>query len=239
MTVRLQKLLAQAGYGSRRNSETLIASGRVFVNGKRAYLGQKADPDRDRVEIDGKSIKLVSPIYIKLNKPKGVISSTTDELNKGRRTIMDLVQVSEHLYPVGRLDKQSEGLMLLTNDGALTHRLTHPRFQHEKVYEIIVDGSLTTEALDQWRKGIVIDGRRTAPASIEVLERLTGSTRLLVRLREGRKRQIRKIAAQLGFPVKRLTRLQIGPLKLGDLDTGEWRHLTNQELKALKNSVFG
>ena len=152
---------------------------------------------------------------------------------------MDLVQVSEHLYPVGRLDKQSEGLMLLTNDGALTHRLTHPRFQHEKVYEVIVDGRITTGALDQWRRGIVLEGRRTAPALIEVLEQLPGSTRLQVRLREGRKRQIRKITAQLGFPVKRLTRLQIGPLKLGDLHPGEWRHLTNLELDALKDSVFG
>lgn len=239
MTDRLQKLLAQAGYGSRRNCETLIASGRVFVNGKRAYLGQKADLDRDLVEIDGKPIKLANPIYIKLNKPKGVISSTTDELNKGRKTIMDLVQVSEHLYPVGRLDKQSEGLMLLTNDGTLTHRLTHPKFHHEKVYEVVVDGIPTTKALDQWRNGIVIDGRRTAPASIEILERLTGSTRLLVRLHEGRKRQIRKIAAQLDFPVMRLTRLQIGSLKLGDLEPGEWRHLTKQELEVLKDSAFG
>ena len=238
MTVRLQKLLAQAGYGSRRNCETLIASGRVFVNGKRAYLGQKADPDRDRVEIDGNQINIVSPIYIKLNKPKGVLSSTTDEMNKGRMTIMDLVQVSEHLFPVGRLDKQSEGLILLTNDGALTHQLTHPSFQHEKVYEVIVDGKITASALNQWRRGIVLDGRKTAPASIEVLEELPRSTRLQVRLHEGRKRQIRKISSQLGFPVKRLTRLQIGPLKLGDLAPGEWRHLTNRELDALKDSIY-
>ena len=239
MTVRLQKLLAQAGYGSRRKSETLIASGRVFVNGERAYLGQKADPDRDRIEIDGQRIELTSPIYIKLNKPKGVISSTTDELNQGRKTIMDLVQISEHLFPVGRLDKQSEGLMLLTNDGTLTHRLTHPRYQHEKVYEVILDGKVPAEALQQWRRGIFLEGRKTAPASIEVLEQLPDSTKLQVRLREGRKRQIRKIAAQLGFPVKRLNRLQIGPLKLGDLNPGEWRHLTDQEVEALKDSAFG
>lgn len=239
MTVRLQKLLAQAGYGSRRKCETLIASGRVFVNGKRAHLGQKADPERDRIEIEGIEIELASPIYIKLNKPKGVISSTTDELNQGRMTIMDLVPVSEHLYPVGRLDKQSEGLMLLTNDGALTHRLTHPRFQHEKVYEVILDGKVSAEALKQWQRGIFLEGRKTAPASIDVLEQLPDRTKLLVRLREGRKRQIRKIAAQLGFPVKRLRRIQIGPLKLGDLDPGEWRHLTNQEIEALKDSVFG
>lgn len=239
MTVRLQKLLAQAGYGSRRKCEILIASGRVFVNGKRAHLGQKADPERDRIEIEGIEIELASPIYIKLNKPKGVISSTTDELNQGRMTIMDLVPVSEHLYPVGRLDKQSEGLMLLTNDGALTHRLTHPRFQHEKVYEVIVDGKVSAEALKQWQRGIFLEGRKTAPASIDVLKQLPDRTKLLVRLREGRKRQIRKIAAQLGFPVKRLRRIQIGPLKLGDLDPGEWRHLTNQEIEALKDSVFG
>ncbi|MGD2050186.1 MAG: pseudouridine synthase, partial [Chloroflexota bacterium] len=232
MTVRLQKLLAQAGFGSRRNCETLIASGRVFVNGERAHLGQKADPNRDRIEIDGKRIELTSPIYIKLNKPKGVISSTTDELNQGRKTIMDLVQISEHLFPVGRLDKQSEGLMLLTNDGTLTHRLTHPRYQHEKVYEVILDGNVPAEALQQWRRGIFLEGRKTAPASIEVLEQLPDSTKLQVRLREGRKRQIRKIAAQLGFPVKRLNRLQIGPLKLGDLNPGEWRHLTDQEVEA-------
>lgn len=239
MMVRLQKLLAQAGYGSRRKCETLIASGRVFVNGKRAYLGQKADPDRDRVKIDGKEIELASPIYIKLNKPKGVISSTIDELNQGRTTIMDLIPVSEHLYPVGRLDKQSEGLILLTNDGALTHRLTHPRFQHEKVYEVIVEGKVPKEALKQWRRGIYLEGRKTAPATIEVLEQMPDSTKLLVRLREGRKRQIRKIAAQLGYPVKRLNRLQIGPLKLGALNPGEWRHLTDREVKALKDSAFG
>jgi pseudouridine synthase len=152
---------------------------------------------------------------------------------------MDLVQIPEHLYPVGRLDKQSEGLMLLTNDGALTHRLTHPRYQHEKVYEVIVEGKVPAEALKQWRRGINLEGRKTAPASIEVLEQLPNSTKLQVRLHEGRKRQIRKIAAQLGFPVKRLNRLQIGPLKLGDLNSGEWRHLTDQEVEALKDSAFG
>jgi 23S rRNA pseudouridine2605 synthase len=239
MTIRLQKILAQAGYGSRRKCETLIASGRVFVNGKRAYLGQKADPRRDQIKIDGKGVELAEQIYIKLNKPKGVLSSTTDELKKGRKTILDLVQVSDYLYPVGRLDKQSEGLMLLTNDGALAHRLTHPRFQHEKIYEVTLEGSIPEEPLNQWRRGIVLESRKTAPASIEVLERLPYSTKLQVRLREGRKRQIRKIAAQFGYPVKRLVRLQIGPLELGNLAAGEWRHLTKKEVDALRDSAFG
>lgn len=239
MADRLQKLLAKAGYGSRRQCETLIAAGRVCVNGKRAHVGQSADSLKDRVEVDGKRIKLAPPIYIKLYKPKGVLSSTSDELNRGRPTWRELIEIPGHLFPVGRLDKQSEGLMLLTNDGSLTHRLTHPRYEHKKVYEVTLEGHIPADALEQWRAGVFLDDKLTAPASIVVVSKQAGYTKLRIILREGRKRQIRRIAASFGHPVTRLLRSQIGPVELGNLRPGEWRYLTDQEVAELRQSVTG
>lgn len=239
MEERLQKLMARAGLGSRRSSEELIAAGRVRVNGRVATLGQKADPQQDRIEVDGKPLRLQREelTYILLNKPRGVISSLEDELSEGRETVRDLIPLPGHLYPVGRLDKPSEGLMLMTNDGRLAHRLTHPRFEHEKLYEVQLEGRISNQALEQWRRGVMLDERITAPAPIEVVERTNERTRLRIVLREGRKRQIRRIAASFGHPVQRLVRLKIGPLALGDLQPGEWRHLTTEELRHLLAEV--
>jgi pseudouridine synthase len=232
---RLQKLMAQAGLGSRRANEALIAAGRVRVNGRVAKLGDKADPAQDRIEVDGRALATTpaGPIYIALNKPRGVISSLEDELDEGRPTVRDLIGIAGHIYPVGRLDKPSEGLMIMTNDGELAHRLTHPRFGHEKAYDVTVEGTLTDAVLDRWRAGVVLDGRPTVPATIEVTERGPDYTRLTVILREGRKRQIRRIAAELGHPVLRLVRRRIGPILLGDLQPGAWRYLTAGEIDAL------
>ena len=248
MTVeeRVQKLMARANLGSRRSSEEIIVAGRVVINGRVARLGDKADPTRDRIEVDGQPLRLPKAeleagelIYIALNKPRGVISSLEDELEEGRTTVRDLIDIdaAQHIYPVGRLDKPSEGLVLMTNDGALAHRLTHPRYGHEKVYAVTVEGNVSDGALDRWRRGVMLDGRITAPAPIEVVARPGDTTQLRIILREGRKRQIRRIAAALGHPVRRLVRERIGPLSLGELQPGQWRHLTAQEVEALKSSA--
>jgi pseudouridine synthase len=236
---RLQKLMARASFGSRRENEIIIADGRVSVNGHIAKLGDKADPQVDRIEVDGKPLKLNNeqPTYILLNKPRGVISSLEDELKQARTTVRDLIPKSGHLYPVGRLDKPSEGLILMTNDGQIAHRLTHPRYEHEKVYEVELEGAISNQVLDQWRRGVMLDGRITAPAPIEVLKRSKARTRLRIVLREGRKRQIRRIAAGFGHPVRRLVRVRIGPLELGDLQPGQWRSLTPQEVNKLRSAV--
>lgn len=239
MRERLQKIMARAGFGSRRDNERIIAAGRVTVNGKQAKLGDKADPQSDRIEVDGRAIAVDRDqlTYVMLYKPRGVISSLEDELQQARTTVRDLVPVTGHLYPVGRLDKPSEGLILMTNDGQLAHRLTHPRYEHEKVYEVELEGSISNHDLEQWRRGVILDGRITAPAPIEVLQRNNKYTRLRIILREGRKRQIRRIAASFGHPVRRLVRMRIGPLQLGDLQPGQWRVLTPQEVESLQTAV--
>ncbi|PID86830.1 MAG: pseudouridine synthase [Chloroflexi bacterium] len=234
---RLQKLMSQAGIASRRESEKIIRAGQVTVNGKIAKIGDKADPETDNIEINGRSLPhpAASPhIYIALNKPKGVISSTEDELNQGRKTVRDLINIPGHLYPVGRLDKQSEGLMLMTNDGKLAHQLTHPRYQHEKTYHIEIEGQIPPESLDRWRTGVMLDGKLTAPAKITLLKTHPAYTKLQIIMREGRKRQIRRIAADLGHPVRKLVRIRIASLQLGDLKPGKWRHLTTNEITALQ-----
>ncbi len=243
---RLQKLLARANLGSRRSCETIIAEGRVTVDGRVAVLGDKADPAISRIAVDGRPLVISRQqgddealIYIALNKPRGVISSLEDEMEEGRTTVRDLIQIDNaiHIYPVGRLDKPSEGLVLMTNDGELAHRLTHPRYGHEKVYIVTVEGSISDKVLEQWRRGVMLDGRITAPAPIEVIAREVGSTKLRIILREGRKRQIRRIAAALGHPVRQLIRERIGPLALGDLKPGQWRYLSEQEVSQLLRSV--
>jgi len=239
MAERVQKLMSQAGLGSRRDNESLISSGRVTVNGRTVRLGDKADPLLDVIRVDGKRVAFGERVYIKLYKPKGVISSTEDELAAGRPTVRDLVKIPGFLYPVGRLDKQSEGLMILTNDGQITHRLTHPSFQHTKLYQVDVVGEITDNTLNLWRQGVLLDGQRTAKARIEVIRRRDGNSRLQVTLREGRKRQIRRVASSLGYPVTKLIRLRIGPITLGPLKSGEWRHLSDGELSDLWKEVYG
>lgn len=237
MEERLQKLMSRAGFGSRRASEDVIRAGRVRVNGRVATLGDKADPHVDRVTVDGEPLTFEERIYIMLNKPRGILSSTEDDLDEGRPTVTGLVDVEEHIYPVGRLDKTSEGLILLTNDGKLAHRLTHPRFEHEKVYEVTVEGHPENDVLEAWRSGIMLRGKRTLPAGVEKLSADARSTRLRITMREGRKRQIRRIADRLGHPVQRLFRVQIGPLHIGDLPTGQWRHLTESEVETLREGT--
>lgn len=208
-----------------------------MINGKVARLGDKADPNEDQILVDGRKLVFEDRIYIKLYKPRGVISSVEDEHELGRETVRDLVDVPEFIYPVGRLDKQSEGLMLLTNDGQLTHKMTHPKFEHHKIYHVRVEGHLSDEAMETWRRGLLLDGSPTAPAGVELIERRKNSTLLRVTLREGRKRQIRRVAASLGYPVTRLIRMQIGPLQLGELEPGQWSVLSEGEVSALRKAA--
>lgn len=237
---RLQKIMAHAGIGSRRECESLIEQGRVKVNGRIATLGDKADLANDTVEVNGRIISGQKPdfVYVALNKPKGVISSLDDELNRGRKTVRDLVPLPGHLYPVGRLDKQSEGLILMTNDGDLAHKLTHPRYGHKKVYKVVVDGAISDPSIEKWaRGGISLDGRKTIPAEITVIQRQKAFTHLQITLQEGRKRQIRRIANMLGHSVRELVREKIGPISLGNLASSQWRHLRDEEVKQLRESV--
>ena len=239
MEERIQKLMAQAGLGSRRECEKLIANGRVTVNGRPAKLGDKANPGTDTIMVNGRVIKpqATKRLYIAINKPKGVISSLDDELDEGRTTVRDLVPLPGHLYPVGRLDKQSTGLILMTNDGDLAHKLTHPRYGHEKTYKVVVEGRISQEALSRWQNGVYLGGRKTAPTKITVIQQDVSFTRLEIVMREGRKRQIRRVANMLGFPVKQLVREKIGSLTLGNLKLGEWRHLTKKEVADLQAIV--
>lgn len=233
MEERLQKILAQAGFGSRRACEELIRQGRVAVNGQVAQLGQRADADRDCITLDGEPVQLrPRRTYVALHKPRGILSDEGDESGQ-LPTARDLVPLPGRLYSVGRLDLRSEGLILLTDDGDLTHRLTHPRYRHEKEYRALVEGEPNETTLEKWQRGVFLDGQRTAPAQVTVVGQEKGCTWLRVVLREGRKRQIRRVAAMLGHPVRRLIRIRIGPVHLGDLKPGEWRHLTQQELKEL------
>lgn len=232
---RLQKVMAHAGIGSRRACEEIIRQGRVEVDGKVATLGLKVDPARQRVVVDGQPLVAPEPlVYIALHKPHGILAVSRDD--RGRRTVRDLVPVPGHLYPVGRLDATSEGLVLLTNDGALTNRLTHPRYEHAKEYRVAVKGQPDEKTLKRWRQGVFLDGKRTAPADVSILRHERDHTWLRIVLREGRKRQIRRVAAMLGHPVERLIRVRIGPLHLGGLKPGEWRRLSDQEISALRRT---
>lgn len=237
MEERIQKIMARVGLGSRRACEELIRAGRVTVNGVVAELGRKVDPRHNRIEVDGKAIPVASPdlVYLAVYKPRGVISTTRDE--RGRATVRDLVPLPGRLYPVGRLDRQSEGLMLLTNDGELTDYLTHPRYGHTKEYNVCLDGHLDETALERWRTGVFLEGKRTAPAKASLLGHEDDQTWVRVVLREGRKRQIRRVAEILGHPVRRLVRVRIGPVHLGDLKPGRWRHLTKKELGGLLGQI--
>ncbi len=230
---RLQKVMAQAGIGSRRACEELVRQGRVQVDGQVATLGQKVDPAHQRIVVDGQPIaRAQKPVYVAVHKPRGVLSVSRDD--RGRRTVRDLVPLAGHLYPVGRLDAESEGLVLLTNDGDLTNRLTHPRYGHEKVYRVLVRGRPADAVLRRWARGVYLDGQRTAPARVSRLKQEKDRTWLRVVMREGRKRQIRRVGALLGHPVLRLIRERIGPISLGRLKPGEWRYLSDREVAALK-----
>lgn len=230
---RLQKALAHAGVGSRRSIEHLIRDGRVSVNGRPAVLGQKVGP-RDKVSVDGKavSIRPEGLAYYALHKPVGVITSARDE--HGRKTVLDLVPVPERVYPVGRLDSDSEGLVLLTNDGGLAHRLTHPRHSVPKVYEVWVRGEVTQSAVSRLLQGVTLEDGLARAEQAELLQVGQGSSVLHLTLEEGRKRQIRRMCEALGYPVERLRRIAIGPLRLGNLRPGRWRRLSPAEVRVLR-----
>jgi 23S rRNA pseudouridine2605 synthase len=235
MEERLQKILSRAGLGSRRACEELIAAGRVRVNGKIAILGTKADPGRDKIEFDGRLIRQEeATTYIALYKPRGVISAAQDQ----RQTVRDLVPVPGRLYPVGRLDVDSEGLILLTNDGELANRLTHPRYGHEKEYRVLVASRPDEQQLAIWRRGVVLeDGTKTAPAQVKFMRTMGKGAWLRVVLREGRKRQIREVGSTIGLPVVKIIRVRIGTLELGGLKPREWRYLSEAEVAALKGQI--
>jgi len=235
MEERLQKILARAGFGSRRSCEKLILEGRVTVNGYLVKIGSKANPDVDRIEVNGKPINPPEPLkYIALYKPRNVISAATAQDN--RKTVRDLVDESGTLYPVGRLDADSEGLILLTNDGDLANLLTHPRYGHEKEYQVLVARRPDEEQLNAWRRGIVLeDGYRTTPAKVLFSKPQGKGAWLNVTLREGRKRQIREMGSLTGLPVVRIIRVRIGTLHLGNLKPKQWRHLTPKEVADLKD----
>jgi 23S rRNA pseudouridine2605 synthase len=234
MEERLQKILARSGYGSRRSCEEIILAGRVRVNDRVAGLGEKADAAIDRITVDGKVLKAAQKLaYVALYKPRGVLSavSAPDE----RRAVRDLVPLPGRLYPVGRLDYDSEGLILMTNDGDLANRLTHPRYEHEKEYRVLVASHPDGNQLATWRRGVVLeDGYRTQPAEVHVESKLGKGTWLRVTLKEGRKRQIREMGALTGLSVVRIIRVRIGALRLGNLKPKEWRYLTPEEIAELK-----
>ena len=236
MLERLQKILAHAGYGSRRACEDFITAGRVRVNGQIASLGQKADPAIDKITIDGKSIAAAEQLmYIALNKPRNVLSTVERERGDARPTIRDIVEAPGHLYPVGRLDFESEGLVLMTNDGELTNRLTHPRFGHTKEYRVLLARRPDKDQLEIWKRGVVLeDGYKTAPADVRFESTQGKGAWLHVVMGEGRKRQIREICKQLGLPVVRIVRVRIGTLRLGTLKPRQWRYLTSKEVEELK-----
>lgn len=237
MQERLQKVMAQAGVASRRASEVLIQEQRVKVNGKIASLGQKVDPTCDQIVVDGKSIgKMEEKRYVILYKPFGYITTVKDQYD--RKNVLDLLPtIEERIYPVGRLDYDSEGLVFLTNDGELAHKVMHPSFELAKTYLVEVKGKITMDAVYRLRRGIRLEDGPTAPAQVQVVKSSLDSSTLIISLTEGRNRQVRRMFQYVEFPVVRLTRTSIGPLSLGKLKSGEHRFLQRQELLDLKKAV--
>ena len=231
---RVQKILSQAGFGSRRACEALIENGRVTVNGKKIKLGDKADPVVDDIRLDGMTVgKPEKKVYIAVNKPKNMLSLYAPD--DPRPSIFDIVKDQRHLYPVGRLDFDSEGLVLLTNDGELANRLSHPRYEHDKEYEVRVTRKPDDKQLEILRRGIVLeDGYRTLPAEVEVNTYTKNGAWLRMTLREGKNRQIRRMGARINLPVRQIRRVRIGPVELGKLQPGNFRYLKPDEVKALK-----
>ncbi|MBQ0136054.1 MAG: rRNA pseudouridine synthase [Oscillospiraceae bacterium] len=234
--IRLQKYMAESGIASRRKSEELIAAGKVKVNGKVASIGDKVDPDKDKVEVAGQKVQKEAELkYIMLNKPRGFITTMSDEMN--RKCVAELISdIPVRVYPVGRLDKDSEGLLLLTNDGEFANNMTHPSRHVPKTYRVTVRPAINEDILNNLMTGIMIDGKMTLPADVRVLSQEPNRVVLEIVICEGRNRQIRKMCEDQGLTVARLKRIAIGPVKLGMLKQGEWRELTPQELKSLRQA---
>lgn len=237
--IRLQKIISERSSYSRRKAEELIADGKVKVNGHPAKLGDKARPGKDIITVEGE--RLASPskrklYYLMLNKPRGYVTTMRDE--KGRRCITELLEdIPERVYPIGRLDRVSEGLLLLTNDGGFANDIMHPSRHVGKTYRVTIHPDVTEEQLAHLSVGVEIDGEMTAPASVIVLTKQPGRVVLQMVIHEGRNRQIRKMCEAVGLEVGRLKRTAVGPVKLGMLKPGTWRELTNEELRALRNAI--
>ena len=231
--VRLQKFLAESGVASRRKSEELIEQGKVKVNGKVAIIGDKIDPKKDTVTVNGKKIvKTKTFTYVVLHKPRGFITTMSDE--KDRKCVAELIKdVEGRVYPVGRLDKDSEGMLLFTNDGAFANAMTHPTKHVPKTYRVTVRPSISEEQITALTQGVIIEDRKTSPAEVRVITKEEGRVVLEIILYEGRNRQIRKMCEEVGLEVARLKRTQIGSIKLGMLKQGAWRHLTEDEVRKL------
>lgn len=232
--IRLQKILSECGAASRRGAEELIAAGRVAVNGATAKVGDKADPGTDRVTLDGRPLqRREAPVYLMLHKPRGFITTMSDEME--RKCVAELVKgVPQRVYPVGRLDRESEGLLLMTNDGEFANAMMHPSRHVPKTYRVTVRPGVTEEQLNRMAEGIVIDGRKTSPAEVRVLTQEPGRVVLQVVLHEGRNREIRRMCEELGLETARLKRVAFGPLRLGMLPAGKWRELTAEETAQLR-----
>lgn len=233
---RLQRVLAARGVASRRKAEELIVEGRVRVDGQVvSELGTRVDPESQRIEVDGQLIPPPRFRYIALNKPSGYITTADDE--RGRRTVLELVDVPQRVVPVGRLDRKTEGLLLLTNDGELAYRITHPRYEIEKEYEAVLDGPITPPALERLRRGIVVDGERTVPRSVRPVKLTEDGTIVRIVIHEGRNRIVRRMFEAVGYPVTKLTRIRVGPLQLGAIPRGMWRDLTEGELEQIREAT--
>ena len=229
---RLQKVLARVGFGSRRSCEQLILDGKVKVNGQQAQLGSRVEVESDLVTVDGAPIG-VRPdlVYYLLNKPAGVVTTADDP--QGRPTVIEMVPEDPRVFPVGRLDSDTEGLLILTNNGELTHRLTHPSFGVEKEYVAVVEGQPSRSSLRLLREGVDLEDGKTAPAKIALIEQET----IRLTIHEGKNRQVRRMCSTVGHPVKRLIRTRIGPLSDRSLPPGSWRELTTAEIRSLEKSV--
>ena len=233
--VRIQKALSDCGYTSRRNAEELVRQGRIKINGRKAEIGAAVNPNRDIITVDGERVYTggkKTRVYIALNKPRGYVTSLKDEL--GRKTVDELVtDVGTRVYPVGRLDKNSEGLLIMTNDGEFANFMMHPKYKVEKVYRVTVKNSVTDEQVTDLASGVMIDDRRTEPCEVVVLEKANERSVMQITLREGRNRQIRKMCESVGLTVSRLKRISVGPVRLGVLQPGEYRYLTAREIELL------
>ena len=233
---RVQKLLARAGLGSRRACEALISAGRVTVDGITTQLGDRADPERQRIAVDGVPVVVrAGVVYYLLNKPRGVVTTARDP--QQRPTVLELVPEEPRVFPVGRLDLDTEGLLILTNDGDLAQLLAHPRHGVDKTYLAEVEGDAGDGAVARLRAGVELEDGRTAPARVRVVSRARGRTALELTIHEGRKRQVRRMCATVGLPVTRLVRTRIGPLTDARLAPGTWRELQPTEVRALYDAV--
>lgn len=229
MKMRIHKYLAHAGVASRRHAEEMVEKGEVMVNGSVAKIGQIIESDTAKVSVGGKLVGIDKVlVYYLLNKPRGVVSSVTDP--DGRRTVTSLVPGGHRLYPVGRLDFDSEGLMLLTNDGDLAYKLTHPKFEIDKTYHVLVKGVMTEKSIGYLEQGVTIEGKKTAPAKVSIAEAQPSNTWIDITIHEGANRQIRKMCEAVGYPVMRLIRTHLGPWELGDIPAGKFRTLTPAEI---------